>query len=110
MSTPTWQSLAAKKRDSISALIPKEWLLPSIPTVEEQKDVTGEYIWQFLSPKEKEITETDAVGIVANTTSGKWSSVEVTIAFCHRAAIAHQLVMISTPSCNECSSEELTIT
>jgi hypothetical protein len=91
MSTPTWQSLATKKRDSITALIPKEWILPSIPTVEEQKDVTGEYIWQFLSPKEKEITETDAVGIVEKTKSGKWSAVEVTKAFCHRAAIAHQL-------------------
>jgi amidase len=92
MSTPNWQTLATKKRDSIHAAIPKEWILHSIPTVEEQKDVTGEYIWQFLSPKEKEITETDAVGIVAKTTSGTWSAVEVTKAFCHRAAIAHQLV------------------
>jgi amidase len=94
MSTPSWQHLAEKKRDSITALIPKEWILPSIPTVEEQKDVTGEYIWQFLSPKEKEITETDAVGIVEKTTSGAWSAVDVTKAFCHRAAIAHQLVLL----------------
>jgi amidase len=96
MSTPSWQALAEKKRDSVTALIPKEWILSSIPTVEEQKDVTGEYIWQFLSPKEKEITETDAVGIVEKTTSGAWSAVEVTKAFCHRAAIAHQLVLLLT--------------
>jgi len=91
--TPHWQTLAQQKRDSITAAIPKEWVLPSIPTVEEQKDVTGPYIWQFLSEKEKEITETDAVGIVQKTTGGTWSAVEVTKAFCHRAAIVHQLVI-----------------
>jgi amidase len=96
--TTAWQSLAEKKRDSITSLIPKEWILHSVPTVEEQKDVTGEYIWQYLSPEEKEITETDAVGIVEKTTGGKWSCVTVAKAFCHRAAIAHQLVTMLTIS------------
>lgn len=88
-----WQSLGKKKRDYVNSLIPKAWLLPhAVPSSEEQRDVTGKYIQQFLSTKEVEITETDAVGIVKNTTTGTWSASEVTEAFCHRAALAHQLV------------------
>lgn len=87
-----WETLAKNKRDSVNALIPKDWLLDSIPSTEEQRDVTGAYIQQFLSPREVEITETDAVGIVYNTTSGKWKARDVATAFCHRAGISHQLV------------------
>ena len=87
-----WKQLAKDKADSVLNLIPKEWRLEKIPTKEEQRDVTGSYIQQFLSKEEIKITETDAVGIVANTVGGVWSCVEVTKAFCHRAALAHQLV------------------
>lgn len=88
-----WEAAAKAKRESVLALIPKDWLLPSVlPTVAEQRDVTGRYIQQFLSPREIEITETDAVGIVQKTTTGGWKSREVAEAFCHRAALAHQMV------------------
>ena len=73
-------------------LIPKEWRLEKIPTKEEQRDVTGAFIHKYLSDQEVEITETDAVGIVTQTSSGRWKSVDVTKAFCHRAALAHQLL------------------
>ena len=90
-----WKESAIEKRSSVNALIPKHWQLPfPVPPVSVQKDVTGKYIQQFLSQKEIEITETDAVGIVKNTTSGTWSAQEVAEAFCHRAAIAHQLVKL----------------
>lgn len=90
---PDWEALAKEKRDSVNALIPKAWLLPfPVPTVREQRDVTGKYIQQFLSAQEVEITETDALGIVAKTTSGAWKSKDVAEAFCHRAALAHQMV------------------
>jgi len=91
-----WEIVAKRKRDSVNALIPTQWLLPApLPSAEEQKDVTGEYIQQFLSPREIEITETDAVGIVKLTKSGTWKAREVTEAFCHRAALAHQMVIVS---------------
>jgi amidase len=60
--------------------------------VAEQRDVTGAYIWQFLSAREIEITETDAVGIAKKTTTAAWSAVEVVEAFAHRASLAHELV------------------
>ncbi|KAG4428877.1 hypothetical protein IFR05_015638 [Cadophora sp. M221] len=88
-----WKALGAAKRDSVNALIPKAWLLTSpVPSATEQRDVTGKYIEQYLSPREIEITQTDAVGIVKNTTTGTWKAREVAEAFCHRAALAHQLV------------------
>ena len=89
--TTSWQDAAAKKREAISALIPDEWRMDNPPSVDKQVDVT-EYIKQYLSEEELEITESDADQIVGKTTSGAWAAVKVTRAFCHRAALAHQLV------------------
>ena len=100
-----WQAKANAKRQAILDSIPQKWRLERIPNVKEQRDVTGPYIQQFLSPKEIEITETDAVGIAKQTASGAWSSVDVAEAFCHRASLAHQLVsfLLSTsPGADKC--------
>lgn len=95
MSNTDWKQVAANKRDSVLALIPAEWRIPPPPPASEQRDVTGKFIQQYLSKQEIEITETDAVGIVKKTSSGAWSAYDVAKAFCHRAAIAHQLVGIN---------------
>ncbi|KAI9726801.1 MAG: Acetamidase [Chrysothrix sp. TS-e1954] len=86
-----WEQAAAKKRQSTNDLIPAAWRIPNPPSNEQQRDVTGKYIQQFLDTQEIEITETDAAGIAAKTCSGSWKAVDVTKAFCHRAALAHQL-------------------
>jgi len=91
----TWETQAKAKRDSINKSIPEEWRLSSpIPSAEQQRDVTGSFICQYLSKHEIDITETDAVGIVQKTTTGQWSAAGVAEAFCHRASLAHQLVRI----------------
>jgi len=92
-----WKSLATAKRDAILNSIPEKWRLSKIPSAEEQKDVTGPYIQQFLDKNEIEITETDAVGIAEKVATGTWSAVDVTQAFCHRASLAHQLVRFYCP-------------
>ena len=92
-STGDWRETAKAKKDAIDSQIPQAWRLESpVPSADQQKDVTGKYIQQFLSQREIEITETDPVGIVQHTTTGEWKAEEVTKAFCHRAALAHQLV------------------
>lgn len=89
----TWEKTAKAKREAVQALIPEKWRLKDpVPSADTLRDVTGGYIQQFLTPREVEITETDAVGIVQRTTTGNWTAVEVAEAFCHRAALAHQLV------------------
>jgi amidase len=92
-----WEIRAKAKRDSINALVPPKWRIETpIPSADEVKDVTGKYIQQYLNPREIEITETDAVDIVGQTCAGSWTAKEVTEAFCHRAALAHQLVCDET--------------
>ncbi|KAH8427786.1 putative general amidase GmdA [Aspergillus melleus] len=93
MTLAGWKQLADSKRQSILDAIPERWRIQDpIPPTDELRDVTGAYIQQFLTPREIEITETDALGIAEKTTSGTWTAVQVTEAFCHRAALAHQLV------------------
>lgn len=86
-----WQALAKQKRDAIFAAIPKEWRISNPPSVEEQPDVT-QYIEQFLSKEENEITACSADQIAQKCGSGEWTAESVTRAFCHRAALAHQLL------------------
>lgn len=93
----TWQQLAKTKYDSLVGSIPKKWRLSTIPTADEQRDVTGAFIQRFLSDREIEITEMDANAIVIKTTNGRWSAEEVATAFCHRASLAQQLVISSEP-------------
>ncbi|ERF71857.1 hypothetical protein EPUS_01772 [Endocarpon pusillum Z07020] len=87
----SWKDIAAAKREAILDSIPSKWRMSRIPSREEQKDVTGPYIHQFLSKEEIQITETDAVGLANQISSGSWKATEVTEAFCHRASLAHQL-------------------
>lgn len=94
---PQWQQIAAEKRASLAAAIPEKWRLSSIPSAQAQPDMTGAYIQQFLTPREIEITEKDAADILSKTTTGAWTAVEVTEAFCHRAALAQQLVRLVAP-------------
>ncbi|KAG5300065.1 amidase [Histoplasma capsulatum G186AR] len=93
MATGTpWEVTAKAKRDSVLNLIPEKWRIPTpIPSASELRDVTR-YIRKFLSPREIEITELDLVSLAQRTTNGQWTAVEVTEAFCHRAALAHQFV------------------
>ena len=89
-----WRAVAQEKRDSITASIPSEWHISNVPSAQAQRDVTGKFIQQYLDQKEIEITETDAVGIAKKTKTGQWKAVDVAKAFCHRAALAHQLVVM----------------
>ncbi|KAL4784329.1 amidase signature domain-containing protein [Aspergillus varians] len=93
MTVPTWKSLGDAKRQSILDAIPSKWRIQEpIAPATELRDVTGPYIQRLLTPREIEITELDAYGIAEKTTAGEWTAVEVAEAFCHRAALAHQLV------------------
>ncbi|KAL9091463.1 MAG: hypothetical protein Q9165_004849 [Trypethelium subeluteriae] len=90
---PAWPEIARKKREALLDAIPEKWRLTSeISSAQEQRDITGLFIEQYLSPREVEITNSNAVFIVKNTTTGAWKAREVLEAFCHRAALAHQMV------------------
>ena len=94
----SWESMTSAKRASLLSLIPSNWRLDlsQIPPASRLRDFGG-YIARFLGRRELEFTNASCIAILANIRSGEWTAEEVTRAFCHRAAIAHQLVRRSIP-------------
>jgi amidase len=93
-SLQSWEEKAAEKRRSVYNLIPEEWRLSeSILNNPPKNSTIVPSQCGILSKIDLEITEIDDIEELANKISnGKYSSVQVTEAYCKRAAIAHQLV------------------
>ncbi|KIW30847.1 uncharacterized protein PV07_02540 [Cladophialophora immunda] len=93
-----WKAIAARKQASRAARIPSKWHIPSSvlpkdpPSLEHGPQNVLGVPRQFLSRSEIEITEDYTVeSLLSALASKKLSCEEVAAAFCHRAAIAHQL-------------------
>lgn len=86
-----WEQSVHAKREALLATIPAEWRLTNPPTFEECPNVI-EWVRTILSVEELTITETPPLAILTNLHASVWSAEDVTRAFCHRAALAHQLV------------------
>ena len=100
--SPSYLDLAAQKRDRQLELIPPEWRLSPVPSVESTPDALA-YLRQVLTPIELALTEqTDITVLLRRLSSGELSSLELTQAYCKRAALAHQL----TTCCTEIFFEE----
>lgn len=87
----TWEETAEKKRAYVRSQIPSEWILSSIPSVEEARNPT-EFLDSVLPEDEKVITSKTLLELKDEIASKKLTSYEITRAFCHRAAIAHQII------------------
>ncbi|WWC65718.1 uncharacterized protein I303_108340 [Kwoniella dejecticola CBS 10117] len=83
-----WQEIAQAKRDARDALIPVDWRISS---TDAKNVIDVPRTCGVLSPKETEITETDALTLVEKLLEGQLKSYDVTLAFCKRAAVAQQL-------------------
>lgn len=99
----TWQEIVALKQQQQSDAIPQAWRLPADITASYEEpydrhqhrfmeaDVVGRS--GILSQHEIAITSEHSVrSLLESLKEGRLSSVEVTTAFCKRAAIAQQLV------------------
>ncbi|KAL4911526.1 hypothetical protein BDW74DRAFT_164967 [Aspergillus multicolor] len=88
-----WQQIASAKREANLAKIPREWILE--PQVLEdgrsQNSIVGDYMDGLLDHKSQYVTGMDVPELVASMRNGTLSAVEVVMAFCKRAAYAHQL-------------------
>ncbi|KAI4190375.1 MAG: hypothetical protein L6R41_000827 [Letrouitia leprolyta] len=69
-----WQTLGKAKLESINESLPQDWRVQSLPSNEQQRDVTGDFIRQYLSKDEIEITEASATTIVERSSSGQWTA------------------------------------
>ena len=104
MASASWESKVAAKQQSSRDKIPKEWLLPAsvtdmlqTPLSEHPNRLMKMGIARksgLLNEKELEITEKYTVEeLLKQLREGSLSSLEVTIAFSKRAAMAQQLVL-----------------
>ena len=90
----SWEERAANKRANILEQIPDEWRLNAtdLERASKQLDLTGRFIQSLLTRETVEITSLDTVDIVAALQRQEYSAVQVVTAFCHSAAVAHQIV------------------
>ncbi|KPI41085.1 putative amidase PB8B6.03 [Cyphellophora attinorum] len=89
---PPWKIAAGKKRDTQWQQIPEEWRLSPLPSPLPRSTLAYLEATSLLDDKEKSITSTlSADHLLTQIHSGVLSSLEVTAAFCKRAAIAQQL-------------------
>ena len=90
----SWEERAANKRKNILEQIPDEWRLNAtdLERASKQLDLTGRFIQSLLTRETVEITSLDTVDIVAALQRQEYSAVQVVTAFCHSAAVAHQIV------------------
>lgn len=91
--TESWKLAGERKRKALLALIPSEWRLTQpLPSPTDVSDLRNGTIQSYLSSREVMITEMDCLSLLEELASGRLSSREVTMAFCHRAAVAYQMV------------------
>ena len=91
--TEPWRAIAARKKQEQLARIPQSWRLdPDCPRMNllEASRTCG-----ILNKRELQITEyRDATALLEDLETGALKSVDVVTAFCKRAAVAQQLVLI----------------
>lgn len=88
----TWEDRAADKRKRIDESIPSEWKIQNHPQEDSVFDFPAKS--GLLSRQEFAITQNSASDLVKKLAVGALKAVDVTIAFCKRAALAHQLVSL----------------
>lgn len=99
---PSYLDRCTQKRADQYALIPPEWRIDPIPSVESEPNALP-LLRRLLTPQELSLTEETDIGVLLRRlSSGELSSVELTRAFAKRAALAHQL----TTCCTEIFFEE----
>jgi amidase len=88
--SPSWQDIAAKKQKEIFDAIPSAWLVDKHLLHGHNFMDLPKKCPSIVSKEELFITEQRAVDILSRIHSRKWTSYQVTLAFCKRAALAHQ--------------------
>lgn len=102
---PSWQDIAAKKRQSTLDKIPKAWVLTptTLETAKHQRSIAGEFLVGLLDIESRRITNTDGLEIVKSTSTGTLTVVQVVTAFAKRASYAHQLVCLRLHVSEHCN-------
>lgn len=93
--TNNWKELSEKKKKELEEAIPAKWRLDKIVPPEEISDACA-YLDEILPESEVKITSMTLRELADKIAKGQLTSVEVTEAFCHRAAYSQQLLNCCT--------------
>lgn len=104
--TVSWEERVSKKQEACANKIPKAWKIPGdyldhfqTPLSDHKNNLIEAHAIRksgILSDREIEITEKYHVAsLLAALTDGNMTATEVALAYCKRAAVAHQLVSYS---------------
>ena len=90
----SWEAKVDEKRKALAALIPEQWRIPAsqLPPESQRSAVAFLKDSGLLTVEELTITELTVQELTRKIASGEYTAVQVCRAYCHRAAIAHQLV------------------
>ena len=102
LETQPWQGIAAEKRAELYAAIPSTYRINE--TIFQGMNVTElPRKCGIMTEKELCITEDRAVDIISRIRKQDYTAVEVTTAFCKRAAVAHQVTNCLAAICFDLS-------
>jgi amidase len=90
----SWEEIAEKKRKALDALIPEKWRISNdqLPAESQRSVVSFFSKDNLLTAEELVITNLVVQQLASKIASGEYTATQVCLAYCHRAAIAHQLV------------------
>lgn len=89
----TWEDEVKIANDRRASELPEKWRIPDdkLPQSETESVIDFPTKSGYLTDKEIEITEHNVPTLLTKIANGEYTSVQVATAYCHRAAIAHQL-------------------
>lgn len=95
--SPTWQDIAQRRRDDIKNAIPSSYLVSKDSLATGHNFMNLPETCSILNERELEITSLTATKLLHLIHTEVYTAVEVTTAFCKRAAVAHQAVGLFFP-------------
>lgn len=94
MTVKSWKDIAAAKRAEVRASIPTQWIKESLKDDMKQAEYcnTCDYLDTIVPASELAVTKLTMLDLQEKISTGQLTAVQVTTAFCHRAALAHQIL------------------
>ena len=89
-----WEEICRKKRQDIDDQIPEQWRIPQEIRQKAKgiRQTAGSFIEGILPADVVDITKNDSTSLAKKIGDGTYTATAVATAFCHRAAVAQQIV------------------
>jgi amidase len=97
VAAPSWKLVAARRQAEINTAIPPEYIVPQDLLEASEHRIKLPERSGLLTRRELEVTALSATRLLQLLHNGTYTAVEVTTAFCKRAAVAHQAVRYFLP-------------